>query len=104
MAEIQSMYAQMGIGRETWEYGEAILERLEKWTQMRVEGIMEKSHRNYYGECAAFAAALGEVRESRGELWAKAKVMEEYRSQYSRRTAFHQELRAYGMADTRKSR
>ena len=83
---------------------EAILERLEKWTQMRVEGIMEKSHRNYYGECAAFAAALGEVRESRGELWAKAKVMEEYRSQYSRRTAFHQELRAYGMADTRKSR
>ena len=83
---------------------EAILERLEKWTRMRVEGIMEKSHRNYYGECAAFAAALGEVRESRGELWAKAKVMEEYRSQYSRRTAFHQELRAYGMADTRKSR
>ena len=83
---------------------EAILERLEKWTRMRVEGIMEKSHRNYYGECAAFVAALGEVRESRGELWAKAKVMEEYRSQYSRRTAFHQELRAYGMADTRKNR
>ena len=28
MAEIQSMYAQMGIDSETWEYGEAILERL----------------------------------------------------------------------------
>lgn len=38
---------------------EAILERLEKWTQMRVEGIMEKSHRNYYGECAALRPHWG---------------------------------------------
>lgn len=84
------------------EETEAILEKLEHWIQMRVEGIMEKSHRNYYGECAAFIAALGEVRESRGEMSGKARLMEEYRSKYSRRTAFHQELRGYGMADTRK--
>lgn len=84
------------------EETEGILEKLENWIQMRVEGIMDKSHRNYYGECAAFIAALGEVRESRGELAGKAKLMEEYRSRYSRRTAFHQELRGYGMADTRK--
>ena len=81
-----------------------ILERLEQWTRMRVEGIMEKNHRNYYGECAAFVAALGEVRESRGEPGKKAEIMEAYRSKYSRRTAFHHELREYGMADTRKRR
>lgn len=86
------------------EETQAILERLEQWTRMRVEGIMEKNHRNYYGECAAFVAALGEVRESRGEPGKKAEIMEAYRSKYCRRTAFHQELREYGMADTRKRR
>lgn len=63
---------------------------------------MEHNRRNYYGECAAFVAALGEVEESRGEPGAKKRIMEEYRSAYSRRTAFHQELRAFGMEDTRK--
>ena len=40
MAEIQSMYAQMGIGRETWEYGEAILERLAERFR-KIDGIAE---------------------------------------------------------------
>ena len=42
-------------------------------------------------------SALGEARESMGEQGGKQRVMEQYRAQYSRRSAFHQELRNYGM-------
>lgn len=73
-----------------------IMEKLDKWVRIRVDGIMQGNHRKYYAECASFIAALGEVRESQGEINGKAKLIEEYRSAYSRRTAFHQELRAYG--------
>lgn len=79
-----------------------ILERLDAWIRLRVKGIMENNRRNYYGECAEFIAALGEVMESRGERGGKARLLEDYRSAYSRRSAFHSELRAYGMRDTRK--
>lgn len=44
------------------------------------------------------------VREICGEENAKADLMEEYRILYPRRRAFHEELRAYGMKDTRKHR
>lgn len=64
---------------------------------MRVKGIMESNRRNYYGECAAFIAALGEVKESRGEWNVKANLMEYYKTMYSRRRAFHEELRKFGM-------
>lgn len=73
------------------------LDRIEKWIELRVRGIMEKNRRNYYGECAAFIAAFGEVRESLGKPNAKASIMNQYRSEYARRSAFHRELRAYGM-------
>ena len=73
------------------------LDRIEKWIELRVRGIMENNRRNYYGECAAFIAAFGEVQESRGKTNAKASIMNQYRSEYSRRSAFHRELRAYGM-------
>ena len=76
---------------------EEIIQKLEQWTKKRVAGIMENNRRNYYGECAAFVAALGEVKESRGEPGAKQRTLEAYRSAYSRRRAFHQELRNYGM-------
>lgn len=81
-----------------------ILKKLEKWIRIRVEGIMNGNHRKYYGECASYIAALGEVRESRGEKMAKERLMQSYRETYSRRRAFHDELRAYGMKDTRKKR
>ncbi len=86
------------------EEGEEIIRKLESWVELRVNGIMENNRRNYYGECAAFIAALGEVKESCGEPGAKDRIMEEYRSRYSRRTAFHQELRAFGMRDKRNRR
>ena len=87
--------------RETVSMGEKEqqewLERIKKWIALRVEAIMSENRRNYYDECASFVAAFGEVLESRGIPGAKAKLMEEYRSQYSRRRAFHDSLRAYGM-------
>lgn len=76
-----------------------ILKWVEELVAKRVDGIMGKSHRNYYNECAGFAAALGEARESLGESDGKQKTLLEYKKLYSRRSAFHGELREYGMAD-----
>lgn len=73
------------------------MDRIDKWIAFRVEGIMENNRRNYYGECAAWIAAFGEVQESMGAVAAKDRIMEQYKSKYSRRRAFHQELRGYGM-------
>lgn len=70
--------------------------RLDKWISLRVAAIMDANRRGYYDECAAFVAALGEVRESLGR-GSKASLMEKYRADYSRRRAFHEELRFYGM-------
>lgn len=81
-----------------------IIIKLEKWVKLRVQGIMDGNHRKYYNECAAFISAVGEVKEICGEKNAKADLMEEYRILYPRRRAFHEELRAYGMKDTRKHR
>lgn len=68
----------------------------------RVQGIMNGNYRKYYGECAGYIAALGEVKESRGEINGKQKTMQEYRALYSRRSAFHGELNVYGMKDCRR--
>lgn len=73
------------------------LASIDKIIAQRVQGIMEGNHRNYYGECASFIAALGEVQESVGIRNAKSGIMERYRSEYSRRSAFHKELKVYGM-------
>ncbi len=70
---------------------------MEDLIDRRVEGIMSANRRNYYDECAAYVAALGEVKESAGESGGKQRMMEHYRSKYMRRRAFHQELRRYGM-------
>lgn len=73
------------------------LKKIEQLISMRTAGIMEANCRNYYGECAAFIAALGEVKESRGIENARDTIMNSYKTEYSRRRAFHQELRNYGM-------
>ena len=73
------------------------MERIDHWIEWRVEGIMNANKRNYYGECASFIAAFGEVQESRGIPKAKALIMERYRAAYSRRRAFRDELCLYGM-------
>ncbi|MCI7812386.1 MAG: hypothetical protein MR543_01715 [Robinsoniella sp.] len=73
------------------------MKRIDGLIERRVAAIMENNRRNYYGECAAYIAAIGEVKESMGILRAKAQIMESYKNKYSRRRAFHQELRAFGM-------
>ena len=75
----------------------AWIKRLERWIELRVSAIMAANRRNYYGECAAFIAAFGEMLQSRGTEKAKESVMQRYRKEYSRRRAFHEELRRYGM-------
>ena len=79
------------------EDAERWLEDMKRQMERRTEGIMENNRRNYYGECASYIAAIGEVEESRGKENAKERLMEYYKKKYSRRRAFHQELRNYGL-------
>ncbi len=72
---------------------------IDEWIERRVAGIMANNRRKYYGECASYIAALGEVQESAGDKGAKARIMERYRNEYYRRWAFHQELAGYGMVE-----
>lgn len=81
------------------EEKKSYLQWVEKLVAKRVKGIMEGNRRKYYDECAEYIAALGEVKESRGENNGKQRTMLEYKALYSRRTAFHQALRSFGMKD-----
>lgn len=86
------------------EKREALLQWAESLIAKRVEGIMEGNHRNYYGECAAYIAALGEARESGGEQNGKQATMVKYMELYTRRSAFRGEMQRYGMRDNRKKK
>ncbi len=74
-----------------------LLEKVEEWIDLRISAIMEGNKRKYYDECASFAAALGEVVESRGTPGGKEMILEGYREKYNRRHSFHDSLRRYGM-------
>ncbi len=78
------------------------VKRITALLEKRTEGIMDANRRNYYGECAAYIAALGEVRESMGEIGAKQSLMTSYKDKYSRRSAFRQEMRNYGWIDSKR--
>ncbi|MCM1127021.1 MAG: hypothetical protein NC429_11175 [Lachnospiraceae bacterium] len=84
------------------EVRERAVKKITALIEKRTEGIMEASRRNYYGECAAHIAALGEVRESMGDAGAKQRLMTSYKDKYSRRSAFRTELRNYGWIDAGK--
>lgn len=75
------------------------IKRITALLKKRTAGIMDANRRNYYGECAAYIAALGEVRESMGEMGAKQKLMTSYKDAYPRRSAFREEMRNYGWID-----
>lgn len=81
---------------------EKYLAQINRLISMRVKAIVSGQHRGYYESVAALAAALGEVRESRGELFAKDRILLDYRAEFPRHSSFHAALRAYGMPDTRK--
>ncbi len=78
------------------------IKRITDLLETRTEGIMGANRRNYYGECAAYIAALGEVQESLGERGAKQRLMTAYKDKYSRRSAFRQEMRNYGWKDIKR--
>lgn len=80
---------------------QSYLEWIENLIQRRVDSIMEGNHRKYYQECAEYIAALGEVLESRGIANGKQNLMLEYKQRYSRRRAFHEELRNCKMMDNK---
>ena len=84
------------------EFQNRMIQRLTEWLELRVEGIMSANRRKYYDECAGFVAALGEVKESRGEPDGKQTELLSWKAKYSRRTAFHQELRTFGMKDGKR--
>lgn len=71
--------------------------------EKRVVAIMDANRFKYYGECAAYLAALGEVRESMGELGAKQRLMTFYKDRYSRRNTFLEEMIHYGWKACRKT-
>ena len=75
---------------------EKVIKKIEKLLEKRTAGIMEANRRNYYGECAAYIAALGEVKESLGEVGAKQRLMTSYKEKYSRRNAFRAEMKNFG--------
>lgn len=72
-----------------------ILKGIEKWISLRVEGITGKGRTKYYGECAAFIAAYGEVLESMGDTNARFRLMSSYRRQYPRHRSLIYELRRF---------
>ena len=78
------------------ELKERVIRKIEKLLEKRTAGIMEANRRNYYGECAAYIAALGEVKEALGDTGAKQRFMAFYKEKYSRRNAFRAEMKAYG--------
>lgn len=84
------------------DQAEKYLVQLNRLIHMRVKAIVSGQHRGHYGSVAALAAALGEVKESRGELSAKARILLDYRAEFPKHSSFHAQLRAYGMPDTRK--
>lgn len=88
----------------TEEQAANYLASLEEMIDRRFRAIVSGQHRNHYGSVAALAAALGEVKASRGEHGAKEKLLLKYREEFPRHSALHGDLRSYGMPDMRKCR
>ena len=79
-----------------------LMQELQNLLASHTKQVMENNQRAQYEECAAFAAALGEILEAGGTNNAKQELLLAYKAEYSRRIAFHRELRAFGMKDGKK--
>ena len=71
--------------------------KIEAWIKDRTKEIMDENKRDYYGSCASFISAYGEVLESLGEENGKERLMNSYRDEYKKRRLFIGDLRNYGM-------
>ena len=60
---------------------------------------MKYNLRNDYAKCAAYAAVIGEILETEGRIPSKNGYLLNWKQKYSRRIAYHRELRNYGMKD-----
>lgn len=67
---------------------------IEDFISNYVASVLRNKDRNAYYICAAMVAALGEVRESRGDINGKQKIIEEYKLRYPRFSTFHKELKS----------
>ena len=74
-----------------------IMKKLADLTELRTNLIVSGTKRNYYNECAAYIAALGEVKESHGEEGSKQMILSAYKSKYPRHSAFIRELKSFGL-------
>ncbi len=84
------------------EYKQELMQKLQNLLASHTKQVMENNQRAQYEECAAFAAALGEILEAGGTNNAKQELLLAYKAEYSRRIAFHRELRTFGMKDGKK--
>ncbi|MEE1171935.1 MAG: hypothetical protein U0K87_06225 [Ruminococcus sp.] len=78
---------------------ESALDILQKHCAQYTANVMQYNLRNDYATCAAYAAVIGEIMESEGRISSKNDYLLNWKQQYSRRTAYHRELRNYGMID-----
>ena len=81
---------------------EIALEILQKHFAGYTAYMMEQNKRYQYTECAALAAVIGEILEAEGRISSKNVYLLECKALYTRRIAYHRELRAYGMNDGKR--
>ncbi len=81
---------------------EIALEILQKHFAGYTAYVMEQNKRYQYEECAALAAVIGEILEADGRISSKNVYLLECKALYTRRIAYHRELRAYGMNDGKR--
>ncbi len=78
---------------------ESALNFLQKHCAEYTDNVMKYNLRNDYSICAAYAAVIGEIMESEGRIPSKNDYLLNWKQAYSRRIAYHRELRNYGMKD-----
>ena len=78
---------------------EGALDILQKHCAEYTANVMKYNLRNDYAKCAAYAAVIGEIMESEGRISSKNSYLLNWKQAYPRRTAYHRELRNFGMKD-----
>lgn len=78
---------------------ESAIDILQKHCIEYTEYVMKWNLRDKYSKCAAYAAVIGEILEAEGKIPSKNSYMSACKQKYSRRTAYHRELRHFGMID-----
>ena len=78
---------------------EGALDILQKHCAEYTANVMKYNLRNDYAKSAAYAAVIGEILEAEGRISSKNSYLLNWKQAYPRRTAYHRELRNFGMKD-----